>query len=252
MPNHSAGDPSARPSDEFVPEVDRSPRARMQKARPFASAVLAPALIAVAPLSDSARRLLYLGALALVWSFIVTAVVRRRAPRRWTGIAVGTGLAVLGEVARTVFVTSGHVAFMRGADAFRIAAYLVLVLGFRAIVRDADPDDERASVLDGAIAGCALFAACWPSLAYPAAISRAAEVSGGLLGTARPVLAIVACAVGVRLLFRHEVASRLLFLGVVPLAAADLFESAGLTHSTGTGRGFSQVSALFAFSIIAI
>ena len=39
---------------------------------------------------------------------------------------------------------------------------------------------------------------------------------------------------------------------VRPLAAADLFESAGLTHSTGTGRGFSQVSALFAFSIIAI
>src|SRR5437763_1000981 len=218
MANHPAGDPSARPSDEFVPEVDRSPRARMRKARPFASAVLAPAFIAVVPLSDSIRRLLYLGALALVWSFIVTAVVHQRPPRRWTGIAVGTGLAILGEAARTLFTTSGHVAFMHGADALRIAAYLVLVLGFRAIVRDANPDDERASVLDGAIAGCALFAACWPTLAYPAAISHAAVASGGFLGTARPLLAIVVCAVGVRLLFRREVASRLLLFGVVPLA----------------------------------
>ncbi len=252
MANHSVGDPSARPSDEFVPEVERSPRARIQKARLFATVMLAPAVIAVVPVSGSVRRLLYLGALALVWSFIVTAVVRRRGPRRWTGIAVGAGLAVLGEAARTLFVTSGDVAFIRGADALRIAAYLVLVLGFRAIVRDADPDDGRASVLDGAIAGCALFAACWPTFAYPAAMSRAAEASGGVLGTARPLLAIVVCAVGVRLLFRNEVAARLLFFGVVPLAAADLFESAGLTHSTGTGRGLSQVSALFAFSIIAI
>jgi diguanylate cyclase (GGDEF)-like protein/PAS domain S-box-containing protein len=252
MANYSIDDPSARPSDEFVPEADRGPRPKMHRARLVAGVVLAPAAIAVAPLGDSVRRLVYLGALVLVWSFIVQAVVRPRAPRRWTGIAVGTGLAVLGEGTRTLFVTSGQVAYLHGADALRIAAYLVLVISFRAIVRDTDPDDRRASVLDGAIAGCALFAACWPMLAYPSAMSRAAEASGGLLGAARPLLAIVACAVGVRLLFRRELASKLLFFGVVPLAAADLVESAGLVHSTGTGRGVLELGALFAFSIIAI
>ena len=252
MANQSISDPSARPSDEFVPEVDRGPLTGMRKSRVVAGAVLAPALIAVVPLSDSIRRLVYLGALALIWSLIVRAILRGRAPRRWTGIPIGTALLVLGEVSRVLFVVSGRIAFLRGGDALRIAAYLVLVLGFRAIVRSTDPDDRRASFLDGAIAGCALFAACWPMLAYPSAMSRATEMSGGALGVVRPLLAIAVCAVGVRLLFRNEVASKLLFLGVVPLVAADLFDAAGLTHSTGTGRGVTEISALFAFSIIAI
>ena len=160
---------------------------------------------------------------------------------------------MLGEGAGTLFVTSGRVAFLHDADALRVAAYLVLVLSFGLIVRrSASGDDTRASVLDGAIVGCALFAACWPTLAYPSVMSRAAEVSGGWLDTARPLLAIVMCAVGVRLLFRTEVASRLLFFAVVPLAFADLFEGAGFTHSTGSGRGVVEASALFAFSMIAI
>ena len=193
------------------------------------------------------------GALLVVWSFIAHAVASRRAPRRWSGIVVGTGLVVLGEGARTLFVTSGRVAFLHDADALRVAAYFVLVLSFGLIVRrSASGDDTRASVLDGAIVGCALFAACWPTLAYPSVMSRAAEVSGGWLGTARPLLAIVMCAVGVRLLFRPEVASRLLFFAVVPLAFADLFEGAGFTHSTGSGRGLVEAAALFAFSMIAI
>jgi diguanylate cyclase (GGDEF)-like protein/PAS domain S-box-containing protein len=253
MTNHPTGDQSARPTDEFVPEADaRRARAGLRRAYLVAAAVAAPIAIAVVPGSDSVRRLVYLGALVLVWSFIVATVVRRTSARRWTGIVVGTGFAVLGEAARTWFVVSGQVAFLHSSDALRLAAYLALILGFGAILRHTDSDDGRASVLDGAIAGCALFAACWPTLAYPSAMSRAAEISGGVLVAARPLLAIVLCAVGVRLLFRHELASRLLFFGVVPLAVADLFEGAGFTHSTGTGRGALEISALFAFSIIAI
>jgi diguanylate cyclase (GGDEF)-like protein/PAS domain S-box-containing protein len=247
------GEAPARRADEFVPEVGRATRSRVLTARLVAGGLLAPVLVAVAPVSDSVRRILYLGALLVVWSFIAHAVASGRAPRRWSGIVVGTGLVVLGEGARTLFVTSGRVAFLHDADALRVAAYLVLVLSFGLIVRrSASGDDTRASVLDGAIVGCALFAACWPTLAYPSVMSRAAEVSGGWLGTARPLLAIVMCAVGVRLLFRTEVASRLLFFAVVPLAFADLFEGAGFTHSTGSGRGVVEASALFAFSMIAI
>ena len=67
MVNHSIGDPSARPSDEFVPEVDRAPLAGMRTSRLVAGAVLAPAVLVAVPLSDSVRRLVYLGALALLF-----------------------------------------------------------------------------------------------------------------------------------------------------------------------------------------
>src|SRR5437879_3081687 len=117
MANHSIGDPSARPSDEFVPEVDRGPLPGMRTSRLVAGAVLAPAVLVAVPLSDSVRRLVYLCALALVWSLIVNAVLHERAPRRWTGIAIGTGLMVLGEAAHVLFVVSGRLAFLRGGDA---------------------------------------------------------------------------------------------------------------------------------------
>ena len=68
---------------------------------------MAPAVLVAVPLSDSVRRLVYLCALALVWSLIVNAVLHERAPRRWTGIAIGTGLMVLGEAAHVLFVVSG-------------------------------------------------------------------------------------------------------------------------------------------------
>ncbi len=247
------GDTPARRADEFVPEADRGSRHLLLTVRLLARGLPAPVAIAIAPVSDSVRRILYLGALLVVWSLIVQAVASRRAPRRWSGVVVGTGLIALGEGARTLFVTSGHAAFLHDADALRVAAYLVLVLSFGLIVRRSDSgEDARASILDGAIVGCALFAACWPTLVYPSVMSSAAEVSGGWLGTARPLLAIVVCAVGVRLLFRPEVASRLLFFAVAPLAFADLFDGAGLTHSTGSGRGVVEASALFAFSMIAI
>jgi diguanylate cyclase (GGDEF)-like protein/PAS domain S-box-containing protein len=247
----SSGGARAR-ADDFVPGFARVSLGRGRSVRLLTCAVLAPVALAVAPASDSARRLLYLGALGLMWTFIVRAVRDQRSLRRWTGVAVGTGLVILGEGARTYFVTSRQIAFLHGADALRIAAYLVLVVSFGAIVRHSDSENARASVLDGAIVGCALFATCWPMLAYPSVMSRAAEASGGLVGAARPLIAIVLCAVGVRLLFRHEAASRLLFFGVVPLAAADLFEGAGLTHSSGSGRGVLELGTLFAFSLIAI
>jgi diguanylate cyclase (GGDEF)-like protein/PAS domain S-box-containing protein len=248
----SSGGARARRADDFVPGLAHVSPGQAHSARLLACAVVAPVFLAVAPVNDSIRRFLYLGALALAWSFIVRAVAGQHRPRRWTGVAVGTGLAVLGEAARTYFVTSGHIAFLHGADALRIAGYVVLVLTFGAIVRHSDSENARASVLDGAIVGCALFATVWPMLAYPSVMSRAAEASGGIVGAARPLFAIVLCAVGVRLLFRHEAASRLLFFGVVPLAVADLVEGAGLTHSSGSGRGVLELGTLFAFSIIAI
>ena len=128
----------------------------------------------------------------------------------------------------------------------------MLAVSFGAIVRRRTSADGRASFLDGAIVGCALFATCWPMLAFPSTLSRTAELSGGLLGVARPFLAIVLCAMAVRLLFRPETSARLLFFGVVPLVVADLFEGAGVTHSTGTGRGVLEMSALFAMALIAV
>jgi len=248
----SVGGARARRADDFVPGAARPTSGRVESVRVLAVAVAAPVVLAIAPMGDSTRRFVYLGALVLAWWFIVRAVRRQHPSRRWRGVAVGTGLAVLGEGARTVFVTSGQIAFLHGADALRIAAYLVLVLAFGAIVRHSDSENARASVLDGAIVGCALFATCWPMLAYPSVMSRAAEASGGVVGAARPLFAIVLCAVGVRLLFRHEAASRLLFFGSVPLAVADLLEGAGITHSTGSGRGVLELATLLAFSIIAI
>ncbi len=252
LPNasHPAGGKSARPSDEFVPGAARETRLHLSRVRVFVGAVLAPLVVTLAPVDPAVRRVLYLAALVVVWAFLVRAIVSRR--RHWAGVAVGTGLVVLGEVARTLFVTSGQVAFLHGADGLRIAGYLVLIVSFGSIVRHSDGENGRASVLDGAIVGCALFATCWPMLAFPSALSRSAEVSGGWLGVARPMLAIVLCAVGIRLLFRHEAASRTLFFGIVPLAAADLIEGAGITRSTGTGRGVLEVSVLVTLSLIAI
>jgi diguanylate cyclase (GGDEF)-like protein/PAS domain S-box-containing protein len=249
---HSTGAAPPRPADEFVPGATRSAFDRLPRARLVAGVVLAPLVVGLAPLGATPRRFAYVAALALIWSLVARAVVRQKAGHRWTGIVIGTGLALAGEVARAAFVTSGHVVLLHGADTLRIAAYLVLAVSFVAVVRHADADNGRASVLDGAIVGCALVATCWPMLAYPSSIARSAEVSGGLLGAARPFLAIILCSVGVRLLFRHEVASRLLFFGVVPLAAADLFEGAGITRSTGNGRGLVEISTLVAFAFIAI
>ena len=245
-------DAPGEPADDFVPGAAPDALVRMHAVRVLSYALLAPAALAVVPVGGSLRRMLYVGALVVVWCFILHAVVRQGSARRWTGIAVGTGIAVLSEAARTLFVTSGRIALLHVADGLRILAYVVLALAFAAIVRHRDTDNGRASVLDALIVGCALFAACWPMFAYPSSMSRVTEVSGGLLGEARLLLAIIVCAVGARLLFRRERASRLLFLGVVPLAAADLLEGAGITHSTGTGQGALEIGALFALSIIAI
>jgi hypothetical protein len=250
--NRESGATPARPTDEFVPEASRTPRVTLHVLGLLAGAVVAPVAVALIPVADPARRLVYLGVLVVVWSFIVRAVVRRPSPRRWTGIAIGTGFAILGESARTLFVSSGQIALLHGADVLRITAYVILAFSFGVIVRHENSENGRASVLDGAIVGCALFATCWPMLAYPSAMSRAAEASGGIVGAARPLLAIVVCACGVRLLFRHEVASRLLFFGVLPLAGADLLDGAGIIHSTGTGRSLLEISTLFGLSVIAI
>ena len=54
-------------------------------------------------------------------------------------------------------------------------------------------------------------------------------------------------AVGVRLLFRHEVAVAAAVLRRRAARRPPIsFEGAGLTHSTGTGRGVLEISALFA------
>ncbi len=248
----SAGRVPARPADDLVPGPARDGRGRIEIARLVLATVTAPVVVAVVPVSGSLRRALYIGTLALLWTFVVRGVTRHRPSRPWFGIAAGTGVVVAGETARTLFVASANVAFLHAADALRVGAYAVFVVSFGAIVRNRRSDTERASVLDGAIVGCALFATCWPMLAFPSDLSRTAEVSGGALGVARPLLAIVLCAVAVRLLFRPDAASRLAFAGVVPLAVADLLAGAGLTHSTHAGRGVLQISTLFALSTIAV
>jgi diguanylate cyclase (GGDEF)-like protein/PAS domain S-box-containing protein len=242
---------AARPTDEFVPEGagSRAPD-RGTVARYVAGALLVPLVVLLPPFGDATRRVVYLVALAILWAFIFRAA-RERSMRRWTGIAVGTGLLVLSEVARTTFVTTNRVLFLHTSDVIRIVAYVVVILSFRAIVRHKDADRGRASVLDGAIVGCALFATSWPMLAYPN-LSRAAAASGGVVGVARPLVAIVVCAVGVRLLFRPEFAARLLFFGALPLVAADVFEGSGVVHATGSGRGLIEVCALVSFALIAM
>jgi diguanylate cyclase (GGDEF)-like protein/PAS domain S-box-containing protein len=242
---------AARPSDEFVPKGAGAGAYWRTAARYVAGAAVVPLLVALPPFGDSTRRVVYLVALGILWALIFRAA-RQRSMGRWAGIAAGTGVVVLSEVARAVFVTTGRPIFLHAADVIRIVAYVIIVLSFRAIVRHKDADRGRASVLDGAIVGCALFATSWPMIAYPNSVSRVAEVSGGALGVIRPLVAILVCAVGVRLLFRPEFAARLLFFGVVPLAAADLFEGAGVTHATGSGRDLVEVCALVGFSVIAM
>jgi diguanylate cyclase (GGDEF)-like protein/PAS domain S-box-containing protein len=248
----ATGDTSARPTDDLVPEAVQISRVRLPGIRMFAGAALVPLVVAALPVSESTRRLVYLAALVALWAIVAHAVTQQGVSRRWTLVAAGTGLIVLGEAARVLLATAHNVAFLHAADAMRIAAYVVLVIGFCTIVRRQNPDDGRASVLDGAIVGCALFATCWPMLAYPSAMSRSASAAGGALGVARPFFAILLFAVGVRLLFRHEVPSRLLFFGIVPLVGADLLEGSRLTPSDVSGRGVLELSALFALAIIVI
>ncbi|MDQ1461526.1 MAG: hypothetical protein QOI08_3010 [Actinomycetota bacterium] len=252
----SSGEGPARSSDEFVPEVDRSLRRHLPGARLVGLALLAPIAVAVAPVTGTVGRWIYVAALVGLWTLIVRGVgfrADRTAPagRGWTAVAIGAGLVVLGEAAHTMFEASGRTAFLHQSDGLRLVAYAVLVFGFGAIVRHADAEGGRASALDCAIVGCALAAVCWPMLVYPSVLSRP-DGAAGWLGAARPLLAIVVCAAAVRLLFRNDFGTRVLFIGVIPLAAADLLEGAGITHSTGAGRSVVELSTLFAFSVIAI
>src|SRR5690349_18658549 len=103
---------AARPSDEFVPEgaaVVAPPRVAFVWYT--AGAFVLPLVLVLAPISDSVRRIAYLVALGVVWAFIFRAA-RKRSMRRWTGIAAGTGLVVLSEIARTAFVTTGRDVFI--------------------------------------------------------------------------------------------------------------------------------------------
>jgi diguanylate cyclase (GGDEF)-like protein/PAS domain S-box-containing protein len=243
---------TGRPTDDLVPGPARDGRVRRQVVGLAVGAVVAPFGVAIVPFDTSLRRVVYLAVLALVWTAVVRAVVRHGRSGAWIGIVAGAGVVVAGEAARTLFATSGNVVYLRLADSSRIGAYVVLVVSLGILVRRPSSDRGRASALDGAIVGCALFATCWPMLAYPSALSRSAEVSGGPLGVARTFLAIVLCATAVRLLFRPEPSSRLLFFGLVPLAAADLFEGAGIAHSNGTGRGVLELTALFALSMVVV
>jgi diguanylate cyclase (GGDEF)-like protein/PAS domain S-box-containing protein len=243
---------TGRPTDDLVPGPARDGRVRRQVVGLAVGAVVAPLGVAIVPFDTSLRRVVYLAVLALVWTAVVRAVVRHGRSGAWIGIVAGAGVVVAGEAARTLFATSGNVVYLRLADGSRIGAYVVLVASLGILVRRPSSDRGRASALDGAIVGCALFATCWPMLAYPSALSRSAEVSGGPLGVTRTFLAIVLCATAVRLLFRPEASSRLLFFGLVPLAAGDLLEGAGIAHPNGTGRGVLELTALFALSVIVV
>jgi diguanylate cyclase (GGDEF)-like protein/PAS domain S-box-containing protein len=248
----AAARPPGRPADDLVPGPARDERGRRRVALQVAVAVIAPLVVAVAPVDTSVRRVVYIGVLALVWTGIVRAVVRRGRSGAWIGIVFGAGVIVAGEAARTAFASSANVGYLRLADGLRVGAYAVIAVSVGALVHRRNSENGRASVLDGAIVGCALFATCWPMLAYPSALSRTAEVSGGPLGVTRTFIAIVLCAMAIRLLFRPEPAARLLFFGLVPLAAADLFAGAGIAPSNSTGRGVLELTALFALSMIVL
>jgi diguanylate cyclase (GGDEF)-like protein/PAS domain S-box-containing protein len=249
---HSSGDGPARSRDEFVPEVARGVRGHLPAARLVGLVLIAPAAVAIVPVHATIGRWVYAATLVGLWALVIRAVGGSERGRGWTTVATGAGLVVLGEMAHTIFEATGRVAFLHQADGFRLAAYAVLVVSFGAIVRHTDHDGGRASALDGAIVGCALVAVCWPMLVYPSVMSHVDDAAGGWLGEARPLFAIVVCAAAVRLLFRNDVATKVLFFGVVPLAAADLLEGAGATHSTGSGRGMIELSTLLAFSVIVI
>jgi diguanylate cyclase (GGDEF)-like protein/PAS domain S-box-containing protein len=243
---------AARPSDEFVPEGAGDGATDLRTAaRYVAVAAVVPLVVVLFPFGDAPRRIAYLVVLTILWAFIFRAA-RKRSMRRWTGIAAGTALVVASEALRNTFVITDRSVFLHAADVTRILAYLVILLSFRAIVRYKDEDKGRASMLDGAIVGCALFATSWPMFAYPSSTARTLEASAGALGVVRPLVAIVLCAVGVRMLFRPEFAARLLFLGAVPLVVADLFAGSGVVRTTGSGRGLVEVCALVAFTLIAL
>src|SRR4051812_3636848 len=108
----AAGRTSARPSDDLVPKVARLTSGQVHAARASAGLALGPLLVAVAPVGESARRWLYLLALAALWLFIVRAVSRQSASRPWTPIAAGMGIALVGEVSRMVFAATGNVVFL--------------------------------------------------------------------------------------------------------------------------------------------
>ena len=191
-PGRRSGDTSARPADDLVPE------GRPSRARPAADGphhrgvVLVLALVVIACAGRSSRR-----AGRSTWPCSC-----------WCGasssrtVVPADGAAPLDpdrgrHRVRACSVrprarcssTTGNVAFLHGGDALRIAAYVALR---RRLLCDRPPPECRTTaarrVLDGSIVGCALFATCWPMLAYPSALSRSASAAGGLLGVARPVL----------------------------------------------------------------
>ena len=119
---------------------------------------------------------------------------RRRAVGRASPL--GTGLVVLGEAVRTLFVTSGQVAFLHGADALRIAAYLVLVVQLR---HDRPAPEVRGRAARRCSTARSSGARCSPRVGRCSPTRRRCRVRprrrAGCVGAARPLFAIVLCAV---------------------------------------------------------
>src|SRR4029079_18703061 len=74
LAKQSSGGARARPTDDFVPGIAHVAPGRKRAAAVLGCAVLAPLVLAVTPTSDAVRRIVYLVALVLLWTFIVRAV----------------------------------------------------------------------------------------------------------------------------------------------------------------------------------
>ncbi len=211
------------------------------RVRVAVAAALAPLVVTLAPVDPTLRRVaLPRRAGGGVGLPRPRRVVSRR--RHWAGVAVGTGLVVLGEVGADSVrhVGTGRVLARRGRASHRglSGSHRQLPLDRPALRRRQRPR-RRYSTARSSVARCSRPAGrCWPSRRRSRGRRRFRAAASGVgasdardrsLRGGRPVVVPA----------RSRVA-RLLFFGIVPLAAADLVEGAGITHSTGTGRGAAR------------
>lgn len=231
------------------------PRRTLPIAGIFLAAIVA---YAVLPLDEQGRNHAY-DAIATTTVVIgwVTFVVRRPAHRAaWSRLLIGYTLWVLGDwtwgIERYVLQTE---TFPGIADAFYLAAYVLLAAGAETLVRAHLRSNDRAFVLDAAIvaAGVAVPAAVF--LIVPAATDSSLTVLGKLVSSAYPVGDTLVLAVLVRLVVvgaRRSVPVMAVMASLVACLVADVWWNAAIIVDPSATVRATEVLWLCGYALLVL
>ena len=242
--------------DDLVPEASR-------RAHGVLGTVLAAITVLGPPVAlllwpSTGRTLFYCGALALR-ALAIGFAARRRIRVGWRLVAAGCAVLSVAEAGRVLVVAYGRGApalpaeLITSVDVVRLIAYGALGLAVLSIVRRRGVRD-RPAIIDASIVGCTLIAALWPVLAYPVAMDARTAVAPapGWYPVALPLAAVALIACSVRLAIRRDRAYRLLALGLVTVAAGDIFRSELLVSSRDPGSREAVFLVALGFIALAV